>query len=339
MKLIERVWFHQHPSKWLLVPLLLPLMLIFAVLSGFRRLLYRLGILSSFEPSLPVIVVGNIGIGGNGKTPLTIYLIELCQQLGISVGVVSRGYGGTPPTTPYLVTDNSTPIQAGDEPTMIYQRCQIPVAVGANRLASIDLLKQQGCQLILADDGLQHYKLRRSKELIVVDGKRLFGNGLLLPAGPLREGKWRLSTADLVIVNGGSQQITANQLNMTLAPQTFINLKTGEQCSVEDFASQYPKVNAVAAIGDPARFFNTLKQCSIDCEIALDFADHHQFSAQDFQQFTSEVPLLMTEKDAIKCQGFAQGHWWYLAVNAEFDQQSTDALKKLLMQVIEHSNN
>lgn len=340
MRLIEKVWFEQHPAKWLLVPLLLPLSALFWLLSSVRRLAYRCGIFQSSAVAKPVIVVGNIGIGGNGKTPMVIYLIEQCRLHGLKPGVISRGYGGNAPHYPYLLDDKSSAAQAGDEPLLIYQRCRVPVAVGADRIASAELLIAQGCNIIIADDGLQHYRLKRSVELIVVDAKRRFGNGLLLPAGPLREGQWRLQQADHVILNGvstsddsGSKR--AGDVLMTLRPTYLCNLCSGEQVSIAAFLQHQsdgttqvmgPKVNAMAGIGDPSRFFNTLAEYDFELEQSQAFVDHHAFSAQDFTAFTADLPLLMTEKDAVKCRDFAKDNWWYLAVSAEISREHTQAI-------------
>ncbi|MFD2168324.1 tetraacyldisaccharide 4'-kinase [Thalassotalea euphylliae] len=335
MRLIERVWFQGHPAKYVLVPLLFPLTLLFALLSACRRILFQIGILASKPPACPVIVIGNIGVGGNGKTPLAIYLIELCQVLGIKVGLVSRGYGGKAPHYPYLLDNTSTAALAGDEPMMIYSRCHVPVAVGPDRLAAVEKLAQQGCELVLADDGLQHYKMKRQAEIIVVDGKREFGNGLLIPAGPLREGKWRLPTADLIVVNGKTDrtsEVATEQLDMSLLPQQIINIKTGEKLSIEAFNTQYPSVNAVAAIGDPERFFTTLHQHQLKTNQCVGFDDHHAYSEAELSSL-GELPLVMTEKDAVKCQAFASEQWWYLAVSADFADNNKQQLENLLLAV------
>ncbi|MCH2056179.1 MAG: tetraacyldisaccharide 4'-kinase [Thalassotalea sp.] len=333
MRLIERVWFQGHRSKFWLVPLLLPLTFIFFLVTAFRRFCYRVGIKKQFPVRVPVLVIGNIGVGGNGKTPMVIYLIELCQQLGIKVGVVSRGYGGAAPHYPYLLNEQSSAKEAGDEPMMIYRRCGIPVAVGPDRVAAVSVLAEQGCQLVLADDGLQHYGMARAKELIVVDGKRQFGNGLLLPAGPLREGKWRLASVDMVVVNGDAD-ITLNQASMTLSPLHMVNLATGEKLDVAEFAERNKAVVAIAAIGDPDRFFNTLKRCNIGCENAIGFVDHHAFSEQELTQVAQELPLVMTEKDAIKCQPFVHDSWWYLSISATFNEQDNQRFEALLNELI-----
>ena len=322
MRLIEKVWFFRHPAGYLLVPLLLPLTLLFYLVSALRRLAYHLGLFRRGLIKPPVIVVGNIGIGGNGKTPVVIFLVELCRSLGFNPGVISRGYGGQAQAYPYLLNDNSSAAIAGDEPLLIYQRCKVAVAVGADRIASAQLLTEQGCDIIIADDGLQHYRLPRQLELIVVDGKRRFGNGLLLPAGPLREGKWRLAQAGYVIYNGVAEDKLEEEqchgrsvnISMLLAPLSVCHLKTAQQIPLAEFLQNFPQVNAMAGIGDPARFFTTLISQGFSLNQTRGFNDHHHFTAEEFRMFNDSLPLLMTEKDAVKCRDFAGDNWWYVPV-------------------------
>ncbi|MEY8199067.1 MAG: tetraacyldisaccharide 4'-kinase [Colwellia sp.] len=324
MRLIEKVWFNNHPAKWLLVPMLLPLSVLFWLLSSLRRLSFKFGLSKSYQVSKPVIVVGNIGVGGNGKTPIVLYLVELTRSLGLTPGVISRGYGGQAPHYPYLLNENSTSLEAGDEPVLIQQRCQVPVAVGSDRIASAKLLIAQGCDIIISDDGLQHYRLARDIELVVVDGKRLFGNGLLLPAGPLREGQWRLAKSDLVIYNGkdgqGYQEKSYPCLHMRLVATQLCNLLTGERIKLADFVSLNDSVNAIAGIGAPQRFFDTLAEHQFKVINQQSFVDHHAFTLADFNVFDDNIPLLMTEKDAVKCHGFCKENWWYLPVDAAFSE-------------------
>ncbi len=339
MRLIEKVWFQNHRAKYWLVPLLLPLAGLFYLLSSARRLTFRLGLSKSYQVGRPVIVVGNIGVGGNGKTPVVLHLVELAKTLGLKPGVISRGYGGTAEVYPYLLDKTSTTIQAGDEPILIYQRCKVPVVVGADRVANAQMLVEQGCDIIISDDGLQHYRLKRELEIIVIDGKRLFGNGFLLPVGPLREGIWRLQHADMLIYNGSkpSDVETINNntsLLMKLAASEVIQIKTGEKLSLENFLMQWQSVNAVAGIGDPQRFFDTLQGLGFDLEHQQGFVDHKDFTIDDFNQFKTDLPLLMTEKDAVKCQSFAQDNWWYLPVNAQFCKQDEQALLNRLQTIV-----
>ena len=338
MRLIEKVWFYKHPARFVLVPILIPFTLIFFVLSSIRRWMFKLGLKQQVSADMPVVVVGNIGIGGNGKTPVVIELVKLCQSLGFSPGVISRGYGSNAESCPYLLNKSSTAEEAGDEPLLIYQRTNVPVVIGADRIADAKLLDEQGCNIVIADDGLQHYKLARDLEIIVVDGKRQFGNRLLLPAGPLREGIWRLKAADLVIINGALSTSNAeldgeNILSMELTAQSVVNLKQGLSVSLEEFQSSFTKVNAIAGIGDPPRFFSTLSGLNFELNKTKGFVDHQKFAHQDFVEFEDTVPLLMTEKDAVKCKGFAKENYWYLPVNAAFSEQDKDSIITELRQL------
>lgn len=331
MRTIEKVWFSQYWAKWPLILLLLPLTFLFFILSHTRRYLYVWGLKKSYKMPVPVVVVGNIGVGGNGKTPVVVYLVEACKKLNVKVGVVSRGYGGSAPQYPYLVSEQSTAHEAGDEALLIYQRCNVPVMLGSDRVASAQALISQGCELIITDDGLQHYRLARQVELIVVDFKRQYGNGFLLPSGPLREGKWRLSTVEHVIYNMASPDKNTegkveDSLAMTLTPERFYNMVTGESISLREFYERYPEVNAAAGIGDPNRFFSTLKSHGFQLLSAQGFNDHHEFTLADFTAESAEYPLLMTEKDAVKCNDFAKPNWWYLPVNATFSEKDHKAL-------------
>jgi tetraacyldisaccharide 4'-kinase len=340
MRVIEKVWFEGHSAKWLLVPLLLPMTLLFWLLASLRRTAYKLGLIKSVDVGIPVIIVGNIGIGGNGKTPIVMYLVELCIQQGLKPGVISRGYGGKlPQDKKYPLTlDQYTPVEeCGDEPFLIYHRVHVPVVVGPDRVASVASLKEQGCNIIIADDGLQHYRLKRSCEIIVVDGKRGFGNGLLLPAGPLREGQWRLPTVQQVIINGNnSVNVPPPYASMTLIPEHIINIQTGERVDVKKFVERFRTINAIAGIGDPQRFFNTLNQSQFCIEKQKAFVDHHHYLAADFAGMEASIPLLMTEKDAVKCKKIAQNNWWYLSVSAQFTAKETQMLVELIQKAVSH---
>ncbi|KGJ87454.1 tetraacyldisaccharide 4'-kinase [Thalassotalea sp. ND16A] len=336
MRLIEKAWYQNHPLKWLL----LPLNLLFFLLSAVRRMLYRLNILKQVELDVPVVIVGNIGVGGNGKTPMVIYLVEQLQQRGITVGVISRGYGGEKRQSPLLLTADTTAEQAGDEPVLISRRCQVPVVVSSDRVAGVKMLMQQGCNMVISDDGLQHYRLKRDVELVIVDGKRRFGNGWLLPAGPLREGLWRLQTVDKVIVNGGLADV--NEQIMNLQGNNVIRLEDGKKMNLQQFKQEFPAhtVNAMAGIGNPERFFMSLHELGFTLAQKVGFVDHHQFTSADFQQFsqnaldnetTMETPLLMTEKDAVKCHAMAPKNSWYLPVDAHFEDNHGEQLIDLII--------
>jgi len=341
MRLIEQIWFkapQKNTLKGLFVQLfllfLLPFSVLFWLISTLRRKAYQYGVFTQIQPNVPVIVVGNISVGGNGKTPMVLWLIQQCQVLGFTVGVISRGYGGKAQHYPLILDSTITTAQAGDEPVMIYQRTGVKIAVGSDRIASVEQLTKQGCDLIISDDGLQHYRLGRTIELAIVDGKRGFGNQLLIPAGPLREDLWRLKTVDHIIVNGKKQELeqttplaaSLKTIEMTLKASYFVNMVSGERLSINTFLQTYSKVNAIAGIGAPQRFFDTLTTNHFGIEKQQAFVDHYAYSAQDFSTFSAHLPLLMTEKDSVKCQSFAQKHWWYLAVDAQFNDEDSTAL-------------
>jgi tetraacyldisaccharide 4'-kinase len=337
MRLIEKVWFFRHSAKWLLVPLLLPLTIVFWLLSALRRKCFQWGVFESFSVDVPVIVVGNIGIGGNGKTPVVLYLIKQCLAQGIKVGVISRGYGGNAPYHPYLLDETSNAAEAGDEPLLIYQRHNIPVVVGSDRVANAQLLIDKGCTVIIADDGLQHYRLKRDFELIVVDSKRKFGNGFLLPAGPLREGLWRLKTVDALVFNGEMDEVDSRSFErlpkvlMKLAATTLVNMKTQQRVLLTDFHQTFANnedkvINALAGIGDPSRFFTTLTELGFRLDQSVAFVDHQEYKESQFTGFPNKVPLMMTEKDAVKCTSFAKDNWWYLPVDAQIEDKQISPL-------------
>ncbi|MCH1924777.1 tetraacyldisaccharide 4'-kinase [Shewanella sp. C32] len=303
--LVNRIWYQNHWAKWLLWPL----SWLFALISAVRRQLFRHGIKPVEQLPVPVLLVGNITVGGSGKTPMVIYLVELLRQHGYHPGVISRGYGSQQ-LHPRLVKVGSSASDVGDEPAMIVQRTQVPMAVGQDRIATAKLLlAEHQVDIIISDDGLQHYRLGRDIELVVIDGQRQLGNGMLLPAGPLREGAWRLESVDFVVENG-AQQDSAQRFAMQLQaakPQPLHG-------QVELTATQ---VKAVAGIGNPQRFFDTLQQLGYDVAQTQCFADHHPYSAADFSDAAAGLPIIMTEKDAIKCRTFTAANCWYLPVDAK----------------------
>lgn len=321
--MIARIWSGKSPL-WLL---LLPLSWLYGLVSGGIRLSYRLGIKKAWRSPVPVVVVGNLTAGGNGKTPVAIWLVEQLQKQGIKVGVVSRGYGGKAEHYPLILTSETTTAQAGDEPVLIYQRTGAPVAVSPERSDAVKaLLTSHSPQIIITDDGLQHYRLARDVEIVVIDGVRRFGNGWWLPAGPMRERASRLKSVDAVIVNGGVPR--ESEIPMQLQPGLAVNLLTGEK---RDVAS-LPSIVAMAGIGHPPRFFATLEQCGAHPLKTVALADHQALTAASVEALADENhSLVMTEKDAVKCRSFARDNWWYLPVDAVFDDQRASQLIQQLV--------
>lgn len=314
-----KIWQTRSLATWLLSPF----SLLFWLISQIRVGLYRKKWLKSYRSPVPVLVVGNISVGGNGKTPVVVWLVEQLQQRGVKVGVISRGYGGKIKQFPQLVTKQSSAEMMGDEPVLIVQRTNVPLAISPNRQQSIELLLSQfELDLIITDDGLQHYALQRDIEWVVIDGIRRFGNGFVLPAGSLRELPSRLESVNAVICNGGIAQ--SNEHLMTLEPSTAINLLTNERKSLSEFSE--PCV-AIAGIGYPPRFFAMLENLGIPLLRTQGFADHQAFELTQLQNLADmQTPLLMTEKDAVKCRAFAQENWWYVPVSATFSEKSTACL-------------
>ncbi|ELH1433231.1 TPA: tetraacyldisaccharide 4'-kinase [Raoultella ornithinolytica] len=321
--MIARIWSGESPV-W---RLLLPLSWLYGLVSGLIRLSYRLGLKKAWRAPVPVAVVGNLTAGGNGKTPVVIWLVEQLQQRGIRVGVVSRGYGGKAASYPLLLSNDTSTAEAGDEPVLIFQRTGAPVAVSPARREAVQaLLHAHDLQLIITDDGLQHYKLERDKEIVVIDGERRFGNGWWLPAGPMRERASRLRSVDAIIVNGGIAQ--AGEIPMQLRPGLAVNLRSGERRDVASFDN----VVAMAGIGHPPRFFATLESCSVVPVKTVALADHQALTQASVSALVNpQQTLLMTEKDAVKCRGFAEANWWYLPVDAIMtDERAQQLLTELV---------
>lgn len=328
--LIEKIWFEQHPAGLLLKPLLWPLSKLFGVISRRRRQQYQCGEKAAYRAPVPVVVVGNITAGGNGKTPVVVWLVEQLQAKGLKPGVVSRGYGGKAPYYPFAVSAETSTAEAGDEPVLIHRRTGAPVVVSPKRAEAVQRLLEQDVDVIITDDGLQHYALERDIEVVVIDGQRRFGNEQLIPMGPLRESCERLSEVDFLICNGGQPQ--QGEASMQLQPSALINLQTGERRQ----AAELTDVVAMAGIGHPPRFFNTLSLLGVTPVVCQPFADHQAFSEQELKQLAEQGRhLVMTEKDAVKCQTFAQPNWWYLPVDAVLPAPEAEAIINRIIEVKE----
>ncbi len=308
---IERNWYRSaFANFWLL-----PLWLVVAVVVFVRRQRFRLR--PPAPAAVPVLIVGNLTVGGTGKTPLILLLLARARALGLKAAVISRGYGGHSEHWPLTVSAETEPSACGDEPKLIHSRTGAAVVVDPRRARAAAQVPAD-CDIILSDDGLQHYALARSAELVVMDGERGLGNGWLLPVGPLREPASRLKQVDQVLVNGQDFRVQ---------PTALVNALTGEQRPLDSFSGQ--RVWAVSGIGNPQRFYRSLTAIGAEPDLVR-FADHHAFTAADFDfAQSSSQAVVMTEKDWVKCRTFAQPHWWYLQVDAvpePYIQEQLDAL-------------
>lgn len=313
--------------------LLTPIAWLFRLFVTARRRAYVTGRRSSWRAPVPVIVIGNIVVGGSGKTPLVIWLVEWLQRMGLEPGIVSRGYGGRSSQYPLLVDPGTPSRLAGDEAPMVQARTGVPVVVDPDRVQAAQwLLTQSGCDVIVADDGLQHYALGRDVEIIMVDGARGLGNGRCLPAGPLREPAKRLEEADLLVSTGEPMHLGKHRVEhvMSLEPSCFVNMLTGERVSFDAF--RHIRVHGIAGIGNPARFFHTLGELGLEV-LAHGFPDHHPFVAEDLR-FDGGLPVVMTEKDAVRCRELDPNELpegcWYLEVDATLDEVFQKELTRVL---------
>jgi len=310
-----RHWYRRSALAWLLWPA----SLVFGFLVLFRKTLYRVRLLKSVHPGIPVIVVGNLVAGGSGKTPLVLWIAEFLKSKGWSPAIVSRGFGARL-EAPRAATVASGATEVGDEPVLLARRSGCPVWVGPDRVRVIEALRAQHPEVdvVILDDGLQHYRLRRDLEIVVVDA-RGFGNGFLLPAGPLREPPSRLRSVGAVV----SHESSITGYSMSLDGETLHRMADArERCSVRDFAGQ--EVHAVAGIGHPNRFFLHLAHLGLK-PVPHPFPDHHPFRATDLE-FGDGAPVLLTEKDAVKLRHTARPNWWVLPVTARLDPAFGDWL-------------
>ncbi len=321
---LESTWYSpRHPMRWALWPF----EMLFRLISIIRHDCYKLGIKKTVQLPVPVIVVGNVTVGGTGKTPCVIWLAKQLKDRGLRAGCVSRGYGGRAADGPRRVRADSDPLEVGDEPVLIAAATGCPVMVSPDRVAaSKALLDETRLDVLIADDGLQHLALGRGFEIAVVDGERGLGNGACLPAGPLRESATRLNHVDAVVVNGGDWG-EGSVFRMKLVPTRVYQLAGKGQRTLSDFRDTI--VHAVAGIGNPDQFFEMLKSKKIRV-IPHAFQDHARFEASDLD-FDDQHPVLMTEKDAVKCRAFADPRFWSVAVNLEFEDGGGDRLLRRVL--------
>lgn len=324
MKALIHAWHHDNfVSK-----ALAPLAWLFGLIVMLRRIAYRCGLRPVAQLPVPVIVVGNISVGGTGKTPLVVWIIRALQEAGYRPGIISRGYGGKAITSPMRVVAASDPAKVGDEPVLLARQCHCPIAVCSDRVAAARMLVDSGdCDILVSDDGLQHYALGRDIEIAVIDGLRRFGNGRLLPAGPLREPQRRLRHVDCIVTTGTAQ---VGEFPMALNAHCAVSLRyQTDKRPLAYLAGR--QAHAIAGIGHPARFFTLLREHGIHV-IEHAYPDHFPFQAKHIT-FDDDIPVLMTEKDAVKCQRFAQECHWYIPVEAslpsEFHLRFFELLKTL----------
>jgi tetraacyldisaccharide 4'-kinase len=336
---LNRIWYvGDAPPAWLL-----PLEALFGAASKLRRWLYSKNIRGSVRVPRPVVVVGNLSVGGTGKTPLVCWLVERLQELGHRPGVVTRGFGGSN-RAPRLVRESDDAALVGDEPLLLARRTRALVAVGRERPAAAQILVDAGCDVIVSDDGLQHYALCRDCEIVVIDAERGFGNGHLLPAGPLREGKSRLAKVDAIVVNGASAGTARfdptgggarggeprRVFGMLLQASRAVSLLDSSSRDLREFAGQ--SVHAVAGIGNPQRFFAMLRACGMQVT-PHELPDHAAVKPADLE-FGDGRPVLMTEKDAVKCAGFALTQHWYVPVSVSFEIDGGAQLLDIVVRTI-----
>lgn len=324
--LVDDIWYGRHPARLLLMPL----SWLFRAAIALRRLVYQSALLNVYRAPVPVIVVGNITVGGTGKTPLVIWLARKLQDEGFKPGIVARGYRGVARHWPQQVRADSDPLSVGDEAVVLARRSGVPVAVGPQRSADIAaLLEHTDVDIIVCDDGLQHYALARDIEIAVLDGVRRYGNGGCLPAGPLREPPARLASIDLLVTNGLAAR---GEFAMRyLATRAYRVGDVSVSAALAEFADS--PVHAVAAIGNPASFFELLKRNGLRITPHV-FPDHHVFTRADLA-FGDQQAVIMTEKDAVKCEHFADPRLWYVPIDVELPDVFERRFKTLLQEVFD----
>ncbi len=308
--------------------MLLPLSWLFSLLVKFRRALYLRGIFKSERLPVPVIVIGNITVGGSGKSPLVVWLARHLKQLGYRPGIVARGYGGNAKHWPQQVRKDSDPRSVGDEPVMIARLSGCPMSVGPKRaVAARALLQHHDCNIIISDDGLQHYALARDIEIAVVDGYRRHGNGFSIPAGPLREPVSRLDEVSLIIAKGKARH---GEHLMTYQLGDALSVKDGRTMrQLSDF--EVRTVHAVAGIGNPDDFFTMLRRSGLKI-IEHAFPDHYRFRREDIE-FNDGKPVLMTQKDAVKCESFAGSRDWFVPIEAELKESFIQRFNRMVSEL------
>lgn len=330
MNWLERSWYKQAYWSYLLAPL----SLLFWLVSWFRRFLYRIGVSKQNKFDIPVIVVGNITVGGTGKTPFTVYLVELLKQQGFKPAIVSRGYGAEQTEDvpfPRVINSDSPVNISGDEPKLLAMKTGVPVVIAPKRSDAVKLLSEQfECDVVISDDGLQHYAMARDLEFVLLDKQRSLGNGWLLPVGPLREGASRLKSVDLVIENAGFSKDKSS--DYTLSPALPYHISAPEQLLKPNCA-----VHLISGIGNPQRFLETAQGVGLEVKSTTWLPDHHKFTLADFAGFGRQDIVVMTEKDAVKCADLPSDtnstNWYVLPIEAciseSIEQQIINKLQRI----------
>jgi tetraacyldisaccharide 4'-kinase len=317
---LRRAWYLD--AWWL--HLLRPLEWMYRAAGALRRVCYRIGLFATYRPEKPLVVVGNIDVGGTGKTPVVIALVEALHRCGIRVGVVCRGYGAGRGLFPHIVRADSTPEQCGDEALLIYSRTQCPCVAAPSRVVAVQtLLRDFAVDVVISDDGLQHYALERDIEIIVYDALSGFGNGRCLPAGPLREPVRRLESADFVLARHGSG--VGNRVSYRV--DGLVNVLSAQLRDVSPLGLGRD-VHAIAGVGQPEQFFDALRALDFTPQTRI-FPDHHRYSTTDLSALTG-MPILMTEKDAVKCRALVGDNAWYLKVSADLPKSVIAAVVSLV---------
>jgi tetraacyldisaccharide 4'-kinase len=326
---MQRIWYDGH-APWLSLALL-PLSWLFGLIVACRRAAYRMGVLRRIRLARPVVVIGNVTVGGTGKTPFTIWLATQLQAKGVRVGIVLRGYGGASPHWPRDVSSDSAPEEVGDEAVLLATRTGAIVVAGPDRVAAARRAIERGAEIVLSDDGLQHYRLARAREIVVIDGRRGVGNRRLLPAGPLREPVSRLAEADLRVVSwrdGAARPLTPVPATIQACARlsSVTALVGGETRPLDAFKGS--RVHAVAAIGHPQQFFAALQEHGIEVAPHA-LPDHARLGADDIR-FPDQLAVLMTEKDAVKCRAIADQRHWAVRMDVMVSEQDAAAVHAML---------
>lgn len=328
---LQRLWYG---PAWLSLPLW-PLAWLFRLVTGLRRGFYRIGLLRRERIDIPVVVVGNLTVGGTGKTPIAAWLARQLTLRGHKVGVVLRGYGGKHSHRVRVVTADAAAVEVGDEALLHARRGPHVVVIGADRVAAARLAASEGAEVIVCDDGLQHLRLARDYEIAVVDGARGLGNRRLLPAGPLREPAGRLEKVDAVVITQRGEDEGARirlrgpfTANVRLRLGEAVNLVSGERRPVEAFRGT--AVHAVAAVGHPEAFFTGLEAAGVDVRRHA-LADHASLDPAALP-FPADSTVLMTEKDAVKCRAYARPGWWFVMLDVVIERRTAGELLALVLE-------